>query len=250
MITGASSGIGEALAVSYAPSVDTLLLTGRNADRLDAVAARCNELGANVLTSLTDVADRDGMRDLIRRWHGDTPIDLVIANAGISGRGSSSNDNDDADEEHTRDVFAVNLAGVINTVEPIVPLMRSEGGGQIAIMSSLAGFRGMPSAPAYAASKAAVRSWGEGLRGRLAENNIAVSVICPGFVESRITDQNEFSMPFFMDAPEAAEIIRRGLARNRGRIAFPFPMYFAVWLFATLPVMLTDWIAAKLPRKS
>lgn len=249
LITGASSGIGEALALAYAGSVDTLFLTGRNEERLKAVADRCRDIGVTVATSVTDVADRDAMKTLIRRWHDDTPIDLLIANAGISGRGSGP-DGDDPDRESTRDIFAVNLAGVLNTVEPAIPLMIAEGGGQIAIMSSLAGFRGLPSAPAYAASKAAVRSWGEGLRGQLAENNIAVNVICPGFVESRITDQNDFPMPFMLDAPDAAEIIKRGLARNRGRIAFPFAMYFAVWLFSILPVTLTDWLAAKLPRKS
>lgn len=116
-------------------------------------------------------------------------------------------------------------------------------------MSSLAGFRGLPSAPAYGASKAAVRSWGEGLRGQLAPRNIAVNVICPGFVESRITDENDFPMPFLMEAERAAEIIARGLAKNRGRIAFPWQMYMAVWLFSALPVSWTEALASALPRK-
>ena len=246
MITGASSGIGEALARRYAGSANVLMLTGRNEERLHSVARQCRDAGATVMTSLCDVADRDGMRALINQWHEETPIDLLIANAGISGSGSLLDDDDSA----LRDIFAVNLAGVINTITPAVPLMAAEGGGQIAIMSSLAGFRGMPSAPGYAASKAAVRSLGEGLRGQLAEYNIAVNVICPGFVESRITDKNDFVMPFMLEASEAADIIARGLAKNRGRIAFPFAMYFAVWLFSLLPVTVTDWLAARLPRKS
>lgn len=252
LITGASSGIGEALASAYSAEGVTLFLTGRNAERLEGVADQCRAAGAVVETSLVSVTDRDGMRTLIESWYRSKPIDLVIANAGVSGRGAPLAEDGDAnpDTENARDIFAVNLAGVLNTVEPVIPLMAREGGGQIAIMSSLAGFRGLPSAPAYAASKAAVRSWGEGLRGQLTENNIAVNVICPGFVESRITDQNDFHMPFMLEAPEAAEIIRRGLAKNRGRIAFPLPMSFAVWLFSLLPIGFTDWLAARLPRKS
>ena len=248
LITGASSGIGEALAHTYAGDGRTLLLTGRNAGRLDAVARRCRKKGAVVKTSLTDVTDRDGMKNLIKHWFSDRAIDLAVANAGISGRGNSMASGRH-DAEATRDIFAINLTGVINTVEPLVPLMIEQGGGQIAVISSLAGFRGMPSAPAYAASKAAVRSWGEGLRGQLADSNIAVNVICPGFVESRITRENDFPMPFLMEAAPVAAIIRRGLARNRGRIAFPMPMVCAVWLFSTLPFFLTDWLANRLPRK-
>lgn len=250
LITGASSGIGEALALAYAGAGRTLFLTGRNRERLDSVAERCRERGATVDTASTDVTEMAGMRDLVETWFRGTPVDLVIANAGISGRASASENERVIDGAMVRDIFAVNLAGVINTIEPAATLMAEEGGGQIAIMSSLAGFRGLPSAPAYAASKAAVRSLGEGLRGQLADNNIAVNVICPGFVESRITDENEFPMPFFMDAESAAKIIKKRLARNRGRIAFPWPMYFAIWLFSILPVSFTDWLAAVLPRKS
>ena len=249
MVTGASSGIGEALAKHYAVAGRTILITGRNPDRLQAVATSCRANGAVVETSLTDVTDRHAMKALVRAWNEHSPIDLLIANAGISGRTSTSDDATDFDAEHARDIFAVNLAGVLNTVEPAIGPMIEQGGGQIAIMSSLAGFRGLPSAPAYGASKAAVRSWGEGLRGQLAASNIAVNVICPGFVESRITDQNDFAMPFLMETDRAAEIIARGLARNRGRIAFPWQMYLAVWLFSVLPVSWTDALAAALPRK-
>jgi short-subunit dehydrogenase len=107
----------------------------------------------------------------------------------------------------------------------------------------------MPSAPAYSASKAAVRGYGEALRGALAPSGIRVSVICPGFVRSRMTDANPFPMPFLMDASRAARIIRRRLERNKARIAFPWPTYFAAWLMGTLPPALTDPLFRKLPRK-
>ncbi len=198
---------------------------------------------------MIDVVDRDAMRDLIGKWDADHPVDLVIANAGIAGGSHQSGTLDVVDEETVRDIFAVNLAGVLNTVTPLIEPMIGRNRGQIAIMSSLAGFRGLPSAPAYSASKAAVRSWGEGLRGRLRPHGIAVNVICPGFVVSRITDANTFRMPLLMEAGRAAEIIMRGLERNKGRIAFPWPMYLTIWILNALPASWSDRLLAKLPDK-
>jgi short-subunit dehydrogenase len=134
-------------------------------------------------------------------------------------------------------------------VLPALARMRARRNGQIAIMSSLAAFRGFPGAPAYSASKAAVRAWGEALRGRHARDGVAISVICPGFVISRMTADNPFPMPMLMSAERAARIIRRGLARDRGRIAFPWPMYALVRLVATLPDRLIDPLMRRLPEK-
>jgi len=146
-------------------------------------------------------------------------------------------------------VLATNIDGVLNTIHPLIPRMRSRGRGQIAIMSSLAGFRGFPGAPAYCASKAAVRLMGESLRGELAALGIEVNVICPGFVRTPMTDRNPFPMPFLMEAERAARIIRRGLERNRGRIAFPLPVALAVRLLAALPDILADRLTRTAPRK-
>ena len=247
LITGASSGIGAALAEAYAAEDMTLILTGRDLTRLDAVAARCRDAGATVRHATIDVTERDFMA----RWLVDvdalTPIDLVIANAGISGGTSGAGGES---EDQVRRIFAINLDGVLNTVHPLIEPMRRRGRGQLALMSSLASFRGFPSAPAYSASKAAVRSYGESLRGALAADGIEVSVICPGFVRSRITDANAFSMPLLMDADRAARLIRRRLAANRSRIAFPFPTYFMAWLAGALPPSLTDWLVNRLPKKA
>jgi short-subunit dehydrogenase len=121
--------------------------------------------------------------------------------------------------------------------------------GQLAIVSSVAGFRGLPGAIAYAASKAAVKSYGEGLRGRLAREGIEVNVICPGYIRSRMTARNKFPMPFLMDAERAARLIRRGLKQNRGRIAFPWPTYAAMRVFAALPEWLVDRLSRRIPEK-
>jgi short-subunit dehydrogenase len=116
-------------------------------------------------------------------------------------------------------------------------------------MSSLAGFRGLPGAPAYAASKAAIRSLGEGLRPQLARAQIRVSVICPGFIRTPMTDINTYGMPFLMEADRAAAIIKRSLARDRSRIAFPWRLYALVWLFSVLPPAWTDPLFSRLPEK-
>ena len=132
---------------------------------------------------------------------------------------------------------------------PILPYMVERGAGQIALMSSLAGFRGLPSAPAYSASKAWVKSYAEGLRGKYAAAGIDINVICPGFVQSRITDHNTYRMPFLMDASKAARIIEHGLTRNKPRIAFPFPMHAMVWLIQAMPPSLSDRLLSGLPLK-
>lgn len=246
VITGASSGIGEALAFAYAAPGMTLGLTGRDAARLAAVAERCRARGASVESAVVDAADRAAMAAWLMAQDQRAPVDLIIANAGISaGTGSSGLES----EEQARRIFQVNLDGVLNTVHPLLPAMRARGRGQIALMASLAGFRGMPGAPAYCASKAAVRVYGESLRGDLAGQGIAVNVICPGFVRSRITAANHFPMPFLMDTEPAARIIQRGLAANKARISFPWPMAAAVWLFALLPPALTDPLLSCAPRK-
>lgn len=224
-ITGASSGIGAALAGHYAAPGRRLSLTGRNADRLEAVAGRCREAGANCTTAVGDVTQRAAMTDWVSVSEALGPVDLLVANAGISaGTLKLGNAPDASDAE----VFATNVDGVVNTVEPVLARMRERGRGQIALMSSLASFRAFGAAPAYCASKAAVRLYGEGLRRAYARDGVAISVICPGFVRSPMTDANDFPMPMLMDADEAARIIARGLARDRARIAFPLPLYWAV----------------------
>jgi short-subunit dehydrogenase len=117
------------------------------------------------------------------------------------------------------------------------------------MVSSLAGYRGWPSAPAYTASKGAVRFYGEALRGALPNKNIQINVICPGFVRSHITDKNDFPMPFFMESDKAAKIIAKGLAKNKSRIAFPLPTVFGVWFMSILPDGLAQKILAYAPRK-
>lgn len=245
LITGASSGMGEALALLYAGSGRLLALSGRDWHRLKAVAEACRAKGADADAETVDAADRDLSRRWIEAVDTRRPLDLVIANAGISagtgGRGES--------EAQCREIFAVNLGGVLNTVWPAIDRMRGRGRGQIAIVSSIAAFRGLPGTPAYSASKAAVKAYGEALRGWLGKDGIRVSVVCPGFIRSRMTGKNPFPMPMIMDADKAARIIANGLAHDKARIAFPWPMYALAWLLGALPPAWTDPLLKVVPEK-
>ena len=246
LITGASSGIGAALAELYAEPGRTLALTGRNRERLEAVAARCRGRGAEVLIAVLDIRDAEGLAGWIADVDRRHPIDLGVASAGVAIGANGADDSAEA----VRLTFATNVDGVLNTVLPLVPLLRGRRRGQIAIVSSVAGFRGFPGSAAYCASKAAERLYGEGLRGDLAPFGVGVSVICPGFIRTPMTDGNAFSIPLLMEPERAAAIIQRGLARNKARIAFPWPTYAVCWLLGVLPPSWTDGLLRRGPRKS
>ncbi|MDP9196692.1 MAG: SDR family NAD(P)-dependent oxidoreductase [Pseudomonadota bacterium] len=246
VITGASSGIGMALALEYAAPGVTLALTGCDPGRLNQIHGACIARGAAVTAAVLDVRDRDGLQTWLLDVDGKTPVDLVIANAGISaGTGE-----DGETESQARAIFSVNVDGVLNTVYPLLEPMIRRGRGQVAIMSSLASFRGFPGAPAYCAGKAAVRVWGESLRVALKPRGIGVSVICPGFVDTRMTAVNRFPMPFLIKPEQAAVLIRRRLSANQGRIAFPWPMALAARILTTLPAGLTDILLRATPPKA
>lgn len=246
LITGASSGIGAALAESFAADGVRLVLGGRSNERLATVAQACRARGAAVEATAVDVVERAAVAEWIVDADKRQPLDLVVANAGVSGgtlKGTES-------EDQARRIFAINIDGVLNTVFPVLPLMLARKSGQIGIMASLAAYRGFPGAPAYGASKAAVRVWGEALRGDLAPLGVGVSVIMPGFIKTAMTDANHFPMPFLMPADRAATIVRRGLERNSARIAFPWQTAFLAWLIGALSPAVVDPLLMRLPKKN
>ena len=251
LITGASGGLGAALARAHAAPGIRLSLGARRRDKLADVATECEAEGATVALQAVDVTDAAATRAWIEAADDAAPLDLVIANAGISaGTGGDTGET----EAQARAILAVNLTGVLNTVHPAIDRMRAgdpeeRAGGHIAIVSSLSGYRGFPGAPAYSASKAAVMAYGEALRGDLAAEGIAVTVICPGFVRTPMTAVNDFPMPFLMDADTAARIIRRGLARDRALITFPWPMRAMGWILRALPSGFVTRLLARMPRK-
>lgn len=245
LITGASSGLGAALAIHYAKSGNTLYLQGRDAGRLEKIAVQCRLQEAVVHTRILDVTDALAMEEWVGQADAVSGLDLIIANAGVSAGMGKEGEN----SSQVRRIFATNIDGVINTVQPVLPLMLARKSGQIAIMSSLAGIRALPSAPAYSASKACIRYYGEALRGALLRSGVSVSVICPGYIKTPMTDVNNFPMPFIISAEKAAMIIAARLAGGRGRIAFPLMLYLPLWWLSCLSPIITDPIFSRLPAK-
>ncbi|ARN84548.1 hypothetical protein GQ61_03565 [Candidatus Nucleicultrix amoebiphila FS5] len=243
LITGASSGIGAELSIVYAAPQTHLILLGRDQSRLEKIALQCKDRGAKITLGLLDIRHRDDFKSWFKRLTQKHSIDIAILNAGVGNFGRQEN------PIVIQEIFDVNLQGLLNTLLPIIEHMQKNKHGQIALMSSLASFKGYRGKGAYCASKAAVRVLGEGLRESLSAANIKVSVICPGFVVTPLTSHNTFPMPFLMSAQKAARIIRKGLEKNKPRIAFPWITYMFSLLMAILPPTLTEKISRLLPYR-
>ncbi len=244
LITGASSGIGEALALYYAQNGATnLFICGRNAERLEKVKKHCEQFGTKVFAEVLDVTQKVLVEKWLKKCEKKAPLNIVFANAGVS-TGTEI-------PEHIFNTFNINVFGILNIVVPCVEIFkkRKDTNKQIVITSSIAGYHGLPSCPSYSASKACIKAYGEALRGDLKKYNIKVCTVCPGFVRSRITDKNKCPMPFFMEADKAAKIIAKRVDKNIGLIAFPWPMRFTTWLMSILPNRISDFIYEKLPHK-
>lgn len=244
LITGASSGLGAEFAKQYAATKARIFLTGRDKDRLSNIAKICRDLGAETHESVVDVSDRNEMTLLINYITSHYDLDLVIANAGIGLNWDRPND-----MKNDYDVFDINCGGVINTIIPALPKMMHKKSGHIVIISSLAGLVPMPSAPAYSASKAAIRFYGEALRSKIAPYNIKVSVICPSFIKSRLTDANDFNMPFLMDTQPAVTYMIEKIEQGQARITFPWQMALPLQILRILPSRISSFILSLLPSK-
>jgi len=246
LLTGASSGIGEALAFYYAkqPETENLFICGRNEARLNEVAEKCKKSGsAKIHVKTLDVTDKAAMKNWIAEAEKTASLNLVFANAGVATLEETP--------DNIYNTFNINIMGVLNTVTPAVEIYkkRQDKDKIIAITSSIAGYHGLPTCPSYSATKACVKAYGEALRIELLPYNIQVNTICPGFVRSRITDKNTCPMPFFMEAEPAAELIAKRIKKNVGLIAFPFPMRLASWFISILPNCISDFIYKRLPHK-
>jgi len=250
LITGASSGIGAALALELAAPGVTLLLSGRDAGRLAATEAACRTRGATVQAAVMDVRDGAAMA----AWIGACgTLDLVVANAGISaGAGEKAPET----AEQTRAIFATNLDGVLNTVLPAIDKMRAqpvgaEGWrGRIVVIASIAAFVAGAAAPAYCASKAAADTWTVATAVALRRERVAITSVCPGYIRTAMTARNRFPMPGLMDADRAARIILRGVAAARVRVVFPWYVGAAARIGALVPPRLVGAFMKRLPAKA
>lgn len=238
-ITGASGGIGAALAVACAAPGVALFLAGRDLVRLEAVAQRCRARGAEVAVRAFDVTDRASALAWIDDADRRVPLDLVIANAGVTGGLGPHGEPEALDQVHH--VLAVNLGGVVNTVVPAIDRMLLRGRGRLVLIGSLAGLRGLPSCPAYSASKAAVHAYGQALRGWLKPRGIGVTVVCPGYVATAMSSRVVGAKPFLMSADAAARRIVRAVSADRPMVAFPWLLAFGIRLLALLPDPVARW---------
>jgi NAD(P)-dependent dehydrogenase (short-subunit alcohol dehydrogenase family) len=228
-VTGASSGIGRALAIELSKAGARLIVSGQNRERLEEVAAAC---GGDVMVLPFDASDRAATQaaaGCIDTRFG--ALDTVVLNAGIC----EYIDLPDFDAASIKRVMDVNFMGVVYGVEASLPLLRKGVTPHLAGMSSTVAYTGLPRAEAYGSSKAAIRHLLQALRVDLFAEKIDISIICPGFVQTPLTDQNDFPMPMRITAGESARCIRRGLERRFHEIRYPF--FFALMLrtLAMLP---------------
>ncbi|MCV0426172.1 MAG: SDR family NAD(P)-dependent oxidoreductase [Roseibium sp.] len=242
-ITGASSGIGRALALDLARAGWTVAVTARSEQALKELACQASTLSGSIKAFPADISNTDLMAGCcaeIRKEFG--TIALLVANAGVY----LPQDGLSADTEAFRRSFDINLMGTVNTVLPVIQSMRQTGRGQIAVVSSVAGYRGLPTSSAYGATKAALINFAESLKFDLDRVGIRIQVINPGFVDTPATRSNPFPMPHLMTVEESVQQIRKGLNhRSKFEIAFPGAFVRQLKLLRILPYRLYFSLVAK-----
>lgn len=241
LVTGASSGIGRALALEYARGGARLVVAARRLDLLEGLAREIQAVGGSAIPLALDVSDPEAVRAAV--VHADErlgSLDMVIANAGVGWTQHAST----LDFQGVQRMIDVNLRGAIATLLAAVPVMLAHKKGHLVGVSSLAGRRALPLAAAYSATKAGFSAFLEGLRLDLQSADIRVTDVQPGFVESEITAKNDFHMPLLWPAPKAARVIARRLERAPAVVAFPWPLVLASSIVRVLP----SWLYAPLVR--
>ena len=243
-ITGASSGIGRALALHYSRGGARLGLTGRREDTLTALATA---LGENARAYCVDVRDACGMHSVAQQFLNEVGVpDIVIANAGVS-HGTLTGEREDIDT--FQDIFDTNVIGMVKTFHPFIAPMAQLGCGKLVGIASVAGVRGLPGAGAYSASKAAAISYLESLRIELRPVGVKVITLLPGYIDTPMTAGNPYPMPFLLTADDAARRFARIIDQGRSVAVVPWPMAIVARLLRILPTAIYDALLARAPRK-
>jgi short-subunit dehydrogenase len=232
-VTGASSGIGAALARELADRGASVAISARNADNLATVAeGRMHVEPVDVTDRAATVAAGAAVRAALGG------LDVAVLNAGTWSQFRV----DDWDSQAFADHVQTNLMGTVHALEAVVPAMLAEGRGRILGMASVAGYRGLPGSEAYGATKAALLNLFESLRGSLGPRGVVVQTVAPGFVKTPMTDRNTFPMPFMVSPEQAARAIADGIAKDKAEVVFPLPMMLLMKAARVVPVR--AWTAA------
>ncbi len=238
IVTGASSGIGWALAKELAKRQAKVGLVARRLDKLKQLADEIQITGVAVAMAAADVGERGQLVAAIRELATHLgPVDLLVANAGVGFPTLLSPLNVEQVEQMVR----VNLLGVVYSIEAVLPSMLQRRSGHIAAVSSLAAYIGLPGESGYCATKAAINTYMDGLRVHLRGRGVSVTTICPGFVRTPMTAPNQFHMPWLIDADQAARRIVRALGRRRKVYNFPWQTALLMKAARWLP----DWVLAR-----
>jgi short-subunit dehydrogenase len=244
-ITGASSGIGRSLALRLAVQGETIAAVARRKPLLDTLVEEIVRTGGRALAISCDVTDHDRVLAAVEEVQAVLgPIDRLIANAG----GGEPTFVETFDAAHVQRVFALNVGGTANCIEAVLPAMLQRGKGHIVAVSSLAAYRGLPSAAAYSAAKAALSNLIESLRIDLKPRGIAVTLICPGFVRTRPSSKKKWK-PFQLEGEEAARRMAHAITAQKPYYAFPFPLVLAAALGRMMPTPLYDWLLSGRGRR-
>ena len=242
-LTGASSGIGEGLALALSKSGAVLGLFARRKELLDDLADRCRDAGGTARVFAGDVTDEEAVSqaaDDLRSEFG--RIDILIANAGIGGNDEETRNYRPA---WVKKVIDINLLGAVNAVHAVVPQMVERGEGQIVAISSLAGFRGLPKSAAYSASKAGMTAFFESVRLDVQHKGVSVTIIQPGFIKTPLTSGRANKMPFLMELDDAVPYFLRAIENRKKFAAFPWQLATVVRAGKFMPAWLYDRIAGK-----
>ncbi len=238
VLFGSSQGIGRALALEFAREGSSLVLLSRNEKEIESLSAEIGSKGNKCFSKKCDVTLLENVRDgIVFACEILDSIDLVIINSGVGG----PNWMQSFSSEQFKQTFAVNTFGIAHVLECIIPVMKKQGYGTIAGITSLADVRGYGGSSSYSASKAAGSILLEAARVELKKDNIRVITVRPGFVKTAMTDKNEFKMPLLMQPDKAARVIRKGIEAGRSIVQFPIPIVMATRLIKFLPNWIYDW---------
>ncbi len=242
-LTGASSGIGEAIAIAIAKKGGTLGLVARRDGLLNEIAARCEAAGGAARVFACDVVDAEALHAAAEKFRSEFGrIDILIANAGIGGNDALTRAYDPAS---VKKLIDINLMGAVNSIHAVVPKMLENGSGHLVAISSLAGLRGLPKSAAYSASKAAMTAFFESVRLDHADKGIAVTIIQPGFIKTPLTSGRSNKMPFIMELDEAIPHFIAAIENKKKFAAFPWPLAWFVRLGRLMPAWLYDAVAGR-----